>query len=314
MGGVLILVITGSLYAFREEPDTQQGMVEVTNYRVSSKVPARILRYYVDEGDYVKAGDTLVVLEAPDVAAKLKQAEAARTAAEAQDRKAIKGARQEQISAALAMWQKSKAGVEIAEKSYHRVKSLHEPGVMTAQKLDEVKAQYDAAVSTERAAKSQYDMALNGAELEEKQAAAAMVQRAQGAVNEVNAYVKETVLTASMDGEVTEIFPQVGELVGTGAPIMNIDCLDKVWVTFNVREDLLKRFAVGTTFQGVVPALGDKQVTLKVYALRDLGSYAVWKATKTTGQYDRRTFEVRAHFVTPVDGLRPGMSVLEVSR
>lgn len=310
LAGVIILVIVGSLYSFSNEEETIQGQADVTEYRVSSKVPARVLKFLVEEGQYVHAGDTLAILEAPDVEAKLSQAEAAEQAAAAQSRKADKGAREEQIQAAYEMWQKAKAGVDIAEKSYARVKNLFEQGVTTAQKLDEVTAQRDAAIATERAAKSQYDMAKNGAEREDKDAAAALVTRAKGAVQEVNSYINETVLVASADGEVTEIFPQVGELVGSGAPVMNVALMDDMWVTFNVREDHLSGFKMNQTFKAVIPALGDKEVTLKVFYMKDLGSYAAWKATKTTGQYDMKTFEVKARPVQKVEGLRVGMSVL----
>ncbi len=310
LAGVLVAVVVFSMYAFREEKESIQGQADVTEYRVSSKVPARIREFRVKEGQYVHAGDTLALLEAPDVEAKLSQARAAEDAAAAQNRKAEKGARQEQIAAAYEMWQKARAGVDIAEKSYARVKRLYDEGVMTAQKFDEVTAQRDAALATERAAKSQYDMAKNGAEREDKDAARALVSRAQGAVSEVNSYIKETVLLATHDGEVTEIFPQVGELVGSGAPIMNIALMQDMWVTFNVREDHLAGFAMGREFAATVPALGGREVKLRVYYMKDLGSYAAWKATKTTGQYDMKTFEVKASPVEKIDGLRPGMSVL----
>lgn len=308
--GVVGVVALASYFAFRPQTDTVQGQADVTEYRVASKVPGRILRYYCREGDHVRAGDTLALLEAPDVAAKFEQARAAEAAAQAQQRKADKGAREEQKQTAYEMWQKAKAGAAIAEKSYQRVKNLYDQGVMTAQKLDEVTAQRDAAMATERAARAQYDMARNGAEREDKEAAAAVVARAQGAVAEVASYVGETVLVALADGEVTEIFPQVGELVGTGAPIMNVAIMDDMWVSFNVREDRLAGFAVGQTVEATVPALDDRKVTLRVYALKDLGSYATWKATKATGQYDMKTFEVKAAPVKPVEGLRPGMTVL----
>lgn len=310
LAGVVILVIIGSMYAFSDETETIQGQADVTEYRVSSKVPARVLRYMVKEGQHVDAGDTLVILEAPDVEAKLSQAQAAENAAAAVSRKAEKGARQEQITAAYEMWQKAKAGVEISQKSYERVKRLYEQGVMTAQKLDEVTAQRDAAVATERAAKSQYDMARNGAQREDKEAAAAQVNRAKGAVSEVNSYIRETVLVASAAGEVTEIFPQIGELVGSGAPIMNVALMDDMWVSFNVREDYLNQFKMNGTIRATIPALNDKEVELKVYYMRDLGSYAAWKATKATGQFDMKTFEVKAAPTTKIEGLRAGMSVL----
>lgn len=307
---IIIAVVAGAgLLLLGNQEEIIQGQAEAEEYRVSSKVPGRILRFYVQEGDHVKAGDTLVILEAPDVQAKLSQAEAARQAAQALEDKANKGARMEQLQAAYEMWQKAKAGLEIAEKSYHRVNRLFEEGVMSAQKRDEAYANYKAMQATEKAAKAQYNLAKNGAQREDKAAAAAQVKRAQGAVAEVNSYIQETVLTASMDGEVTEIFPKRGELVGTGAPIMNIAMLQNMWATFNVREDLLKDLRVGQEFKAYLPAF-DKDMRFKVTYMKDMGSYAAWKATKTTGQFDLKTFEVKAVPVEKADGLRPGMSVI----
>ena len=307
--GVIALVAVVGFFMLRKGPEIIQGQAEVDEYRVSSKVPGRILEFRVKEGQTVQAGDTLAILEAPDIAAKMEQARAAEAAAQAQNEKAIKGARQEQIQAAYEMWQKARAGVVIAEKSYKRVKNLFEQGVMPAQKLDEVTAQLNASIATEKAAKAQYTMAKNGAEREDKMAAAALVERAKGAVAEVESYIKETFLIAQSAGEVSEIFPKVGELVGTGAPIMNIAILKDMWVTFNVREDLLKNLTMGAEFEAF-PALDNKTIKLKVDYMKDLGTYAAWKATKTTGQFDLKTFEVRARPLDKVEGLRPGMSVI----
>lgn len=307
--GVIAVVALVGFFMLRKGPEIVQGQAEVNEYRVSSKVPGRILAFRVKEGQQVKAGDTLAILEAPDVQAKLEQAQAAQAAAQAQNEKALKGARQEQIQAAYEMWQKAKAGLTIAEKSYKRVKNLYDQGVMSAQKLDEVTAQRDAAVATEKAAHAQYQMARNGAEREDKEAAAALVNRAKGAVAEVESYIRETVLVAQTAGEVSEIFPKVGELVGTGAPIMNVAVMEDMWLTFNIREDLLQGIGMDTEMEAYVPAL-DKHIHAKVYYLKDLGTYAAWKATKTTGQFDLKTFEVRATPTEHVKGLRPGMSVI----
>lgn len=308
--GVIVVVAVIGFFLLRKGPEIIQGQAEVTEYRVSSKVPGRILEFRVKEGQTVQAGDTLALLEAPDIMAKMDQARAAEAAAQAQNEKALKGARREQVQAAYEMWQKAKAGVEIAEKSHKRVKNLFEQGVMPAQKLDEVSAQLNASTATEKAAKAQYMMAKNGAEREDKLAAAALVDRAKGAVAEVESYIKETYLIAQAGGEVSEIFPKVGELVGTGAPIMNIAIMNDMWVTFNVREDLLKNLTMGAEFDAFVPALDNKEIRLKVYYMKDLGTYAAWKATKTTGQFDLKTFEVKATPAEKVKALRPGMSVI----
>lgn len=309
LGGVIAVVCIIGILTFHKETEYLQGQAEVTEYRVSSKVPGRILEFKVQEGQVVRKGDTLAVLEAPEVEAKKAQAEAVEQAAIAQSAKAQHGARSQQIEGAYEMWQKSQVGVEIAEKSFNRISNLYKDGVVSEQKYDEVKAQRDAAIATEKAAKSQYNLALAGAQKEDKEMAAAQVLQAQGVVAEVNSYINETVLTAYSDGEVTEIFPHIGELVGTGAPIMNIAMMDEQWVTFNVREDCLKDFSIGTEFDGYVPAI-EKDIRLKVSYMKDLGDYAAWKATKETGQYDLKTFEVRATPVSVSNEVRPGMSVV----
>ncbi len=305
---VAIVAFIG-FFALGRDPEIIQGQVEVSEYRVSSKVPGRILEIRVKEGDFVKVGDTLAILDAPEVRAKMEQAQSAENAAAAQEEMARNGARQEQIQGAFQLMQQAKAGLEIAEKSYQRVQRLYDEGVMSAQKRDEAYANYKAMEAQAKAAESQYQMAKNGARREEKMAAAAMVGRAKGAVNEVNSYIHETVQIAQMEGEVSDVFPKVGELVGTGSPIMNISVMKDMWGTFNVREDQLNGMEVGKTFDAFVPAF-NKSIQMKVYYMKDQGSYAVWKATKTNGQYDLKTFEVKARPVEKVDGLRPGMSLI----
>ena len=305
---IIIVAIIGFL-TLSKGSEIIQGQAEADEYRVSSKVPSRILEFKVKEGDQVRKGDTLVILEAPEVKAKLSQAEAAQDAAQAISEKAERGTRYEQVQAAYEMWQKAKAGLEIAQKSYERVNRLFEQGVMSAQKRDEAKAQYDAMVATEKAAESQYTMAKNGAQREDKAAAAAQVARAKGAVAEVNSYISETTLLAPCDGEITEIFPKLGELVGSGAPIMTITKMCDMWVTFNVREDYLEGFSVGEVIKAYVPSI-KKEEAFKITFMKDLGTYAAWKATKTTGEYDLKTFQVKAVPVKNIPSLRPGMSVI----
>lgn len=306
---IVILFIIGWII-YKPEPVIIQGSAEASEVRVSGKIPGRIQQFLTEEGQRVERGDTLVLIDSPEIHAKLAQATAAQNAAMAQDRKAQKGARTEVIQGAYEMWQKAEVGVDIAKKSYDRVQRLFDKGVVPAQKRDEAEAQYQAAVAQAAAAKSQYDMAKNGAEIEDKAAALALVDRAQGAVQEVEAYMKETVLTAPVSGEVTEIFPKQGELVGTGAPILNIVDLNDIWFTFNVREDLLNDMKKGAEITVKIPALGNMEAKLEITYIKAMASFATWKATKTTGDFDLKTFEIRAKPVEPIKDLRPGMSAL----
>ena len=309
LGIVIATVCVIGSITYGKTNEIMQGQMETTEYRVSSKIPGRIMEFRVKEGDQVKAGDTLAIIEAPEVMAKKAQAEAVKTAAVALNDKAEAGAREEQIQGAYELWQKAIVNRDIWEKSFKRVSNLYKEGVVSEQKYDETKAQYDAAIATEKAAKSQYNMAVKGAQKEDKEMAAAKVEQAKGVVAEVDSYIHETYLLAYADGEVTDIFPHIGELVGTGAPIMNIAMMDDMWATFNVREDHLRKMPVGSRFTAEFPALG-ASVIMEVNYMKDRGDYAAWKATKQTGQYDLKTFEVRAVPVTKVAGLRPGMTVI----
>ena len=306
---VVVIVFIIGWYVYKPEPIVIQGSAEVNEVRVSGKVPGRILHLYAEEGQFVNVGDTLVMIDSPEVRAKLSQANAAKSAAMAQQQKATKGVRSETIEGAYEMWQKAEIGVDIAKKSFDRVDRLAEKGVVTAQKRDEVEAQYKAAIATAAAAKSQYNMAKNGAEAEDKLAAGAMVDRASGAIEEVEAFLAETILISPISGEITEVFPATGELVATGSPIMNIVDMNDIWFSFNVREDLLGELKIGNEIEVTIPALNEKAM-LKITYIKSLASYATWKATKATGQFDAKTFEVRAKPTATIKDLRPGMSAI----
>lgn len=310
--GFAAVIIAAAIYGFfflNQEDDTLQGEADITEVRISSKVPGRIENFFVQEGDYVKRGDTLAILSAPDIAAKYSQVNAAELGAAAQNAKTLRGTRSEQLKSAYEIWQKAVVGSDIARKSFNRIQNLYDKGVTTAQKRDEAEANYNGALATEKTAKSQYDMAVNGAQREDKETAAAMVAKAKGAVAEVGSYMKETYLISPVNGRISDRFPNIGELVGAGAPIMNVmDLFDK-WGYFNIREDLLFGFKIGDEITAFVPAL-NKDVKLKIYYMKDLGSYAAWKATKTTGGYDRRTFEVKGRFIEDQPDILPGMSMI----
>ena len=305
---IAVVVIVG-LFSFPHEKDVIQGQVEVTEYRVSSKVAGRIVELRVKEGDFVRVGDTLAILDVPEVQAKMQQAQSAEEAAAALEQKAMNGTRQEQIRSAHSVLQQAQAGFDIAEKSYRRIQHLFDEGVMSAQKRDEAYAHYRAAEAQMRAAQSQYDMAVNGARREDKAAATAQVGRARGAVDEVDSYVRETVQTAQMEGEVTDVYPKLGELVGTGSPIMSIAVMGDLYGTFNVREDKLRGITVGSEITAFIPSF-NTEMKMRIYYLKDQGSYAVWKVTKANGGYDLKTFEVKARPIDCPDGLRPGMSLV----
>ncbi|MBQ9705689.1 MAG: efflux RND transporter periplasmic adaptor subunit [Paludibacteraceae bacterium] len=309
---VVIVVALVGIFALKPEETLIQGEAEASEYRVSGKVPGRIEMYLYEEGDQVHKGDTLVIIYSPEVEAKKAQALAARDMADAVNQKAKNGAQHEQITGAYELYQKAKAGEEIYRKSYERVQRLYEKGVVSEQKRDEVEAQYKAAAATVRAAKSQYDMALAGARKEDKAAAEAQVAKVDGILQEIAAAEAERYLLSPCDGEVSELFPKTGELVGQGSPVMSIVDLNDVWFTFAVREDMLSDFAIGSIVDIKIPALGDARYPVVVTHVKAMGTYATWRTTKQNGGYDVRTFDVHARPQQTIPNLRPGMTALVV--
>ena len=314
--GVLVALIAavsvlGIIFS-RPKEAVIQGEAEAAEYRISGKVPGRIEAFYAAEGDMVHKGDTLVLIDSPEVRAKLAQANAAYAAAAAQRNKANTGARKEEIAGAYEIWQKALVGKDIAKKTLDRATRLHEQKVISDQKFDEATAQYNAAAATAEAAKSQYDMAVKGAREEDKAAAIALVDRANGAVMEVKSYLSELKLTSPVDGVISARYPHVGELVGTGSPIMTVTDLSDMWFTFNIREDKLHGMKSGDKLRLSIPALDGKEIDATVTYIAARESYATWRATKETDQYDAKTFEVRAVPTAVVEGLRPGMTSIVV--
>ncbi|MCM1297801.1 MAG: efflux RND transporter periplasmic adaptor subunit, partial [Muribaculaceae bacterium] len=306
---VIAAAIIGFLF-LTPPSEIVEGQVEATTVRVSGKLPGRVMEFYVSEGDNVKKGDTLVHIHSALAEAKLMQAEAMEVAAGALNKKVDAGTRSQIIQGAYDLWQQAVAAKTIAKKTYDRMQNLYAEGVVSEQKRDEAQAAYQATLAGESAAKSQYDLALAGAQKEDKTSAAAMVDVAKGGVKEVEALLDDQYLVAPCDGQIETVYPQVGELVSLGAPIMSVIRLDDIWVTFNVREELLENLGMGEEINVMIPALGEKDLKVKIYYINDLGSYATWRATKSTGQWDSRTFEIKAHPVDSVAGLRPGMSIV----
>lgn len=307
---IILLIAVIGYFVSKPKPLMIQGEAEASEYRVSGKVPGRIEELYVKEGQMVHKGDTVALIDSPEVRAKLAQANAIKAAASSQSRKAQNGARKEQIAGAYELYQQALVQEDVMKKSFDRIQKLYDQKVIAAQKYDEVKAKYDASVAQTKAAKSQYDMAVNGAREEDKAAAKALVDQANGALMEVESYLSELYLTAPADGIISALFPKVGELVGQGAPVASVTDLNDVWFTFNVREDYLHGMKQGDKITVIIPALDGKEVpaTINYVAVRE--SYATWKATKETGMYDAKTFEVRAVTDVTVDGVRPGMSAI----
>ena len=306
---VTIVSVIGMILLDRK-PVVLQGQIEATEIRISGKLPGRIDRFLVEEGERVAAGDTLVVINSPEALAKYEQVQALEDVAVYQNQKIDDGTRRQIVESMKQLWVKAKADLKLARTTRERIESLYRDSVVTSQRKDEVEALYKAAQAGERAAYEQYQMALDGAQKQDRESARSLVNAARGVVGEVSALLQDARLVAPETGQIAAIYPKRGELVGAGTPIMSLVVLEDAHAVLNIREDLLPHFKMGETFRADVPALSQKGVVFRINYISPLGSNATWRSTKQTGSYDLRTFELHALPEPQLEGLRPGMSVL----
>jgi HlyD family secretion protein len=310
ISALIIFIVYSIIVISRPKPLEVQGEVDATQVKVASKIAGRLDTLAVHKGDAIKKGQLLFSLKSPEIEAKLQQARAALTGAKAQNSKAITGADPEDIEAAHDACLKADAAVDLAKKTFERLNNLYKEGVVPGQKKDESETQLKAAIETSKAANELWIKAKKGTRSEDKETAKSLVDKAQGMITEVESYLNETRIYAPIDGEVADIIAESGEIVNAGYPVITIVNLQDCWITFNLREDLLASVRMGSVFNAKFPALNNKTLSLKVTYIHPLGSFATWNATKTSGDFDMKTFEVHARPIQNVEGLRPGMSAL----
>ena len=306
----IVMVSAIGIIAMSKKPVVFQGQIEATEIRISGKLPGRIDTFLVREGQYVKMGDTLVVINSPEAWAKFQQVKALQDIPKFHNNKIHDGTRRQIVRSVEELWNKSKSDLQLATVTYDRIQALYKDSVVTSQRKDEVEAMYKAAVAAERAAHQQFLLVKDGAQKEDKESARSLVDAARGTVNEVQALLMDARLTAPEDGQIATIIPKRGELVAPGTPIMSLVVMSDAHVVLNIREDLMPQFKMGGTFKADIPALGKKDIEFRIYYISPLGSFATWKSTKQTGSYDMQTFEIHARPVQAVEGLRPGMSAI----
>jgi HlyD family secretion protein len=308
--GVVVAVIAGLSiwYLVRGEPLLVQGEVDATRLDIAARVDGRVAEIPVARGQDVAAGAVLVKIDNPETIAKNEQALAAKVVAEAQLANIKAGTRAEVIAARKAALERAQASVILAQKTYERVRQLAEHGNAPQARLDQVT---DALHESERAvdqARSAHEQAVNGYTKEEREIAAANVQKAVADIKAVQSIVDQMAVYAPVASQVYKRNVEPGEYVSPGVPLVTLIDLGDMWIHFDLREDLVKTLKVGDRFGVRIPALGDRRITVEVKLIATKGEYASWRATRATGDFDLRTFSIRAYPVDKVPELRPGMS------
>jgi HlyD family secretion protein len=307
---VAALVILFASRLFGDQTRYLTGTVEATHIDVAAKIPARVQRFLVEEGQQVQAGDTLMTFENREVGAKVGQARAVLAAAEARYAMAMNGARKEEVAMAEDTYKQAEWGVQVLKKTYDRMKQLHDEGVVSSQQWDEVDFKYRAAVEQRDAALERFRMVKSGARTEEKDAAFALTQQARSTVAEAESYFDESTLRAPISGIVQKCLVDPGELVAAGYPLVTIVDPHQWWVIVHVPEPGLGALSIGQVLNCKVPSRKDATVQMRVSRVSVMSDFATKKATNEMNSFDTRTFEVKLVPVTADGPMFEGASML----
>jgi HlyD family secretion protein len=309
VGAVVAVVAALSIwYLVRPQPLLVQGEVDATRFDIAARVDGRVGEIPVVRGEDVAAGAVLVRIDNPETIAKNEQAVAAKIVSEAQLANINAGTRAETIAARKAELERAEASVVLAQKTYDRVSQLAEHGNAPIARLDQAT---DSLHESQRAvdqARSAYEQAVNGYTKEEREIAVANVGKALADIKAVQSIIDQMVVYAPVASQVYQRNVELGEYISPGVPLVTLIDLNDLWIHFDLREDLVKSLKVGDRFAVRIPALADRRITVEVKLIATKGEYASWRATRATGDFDLRTFSIRAYPVEKVPELRPGMS------
>ncbi|MWW25826.1 HlyD family secretion protein [Algibacter lectus] len=310
---VLIIVIGIFLLLLLKPNENENrvfvGLFETTEIRVASEVPGRIETIYVKLGDQVKKGQLLATIESDILDAKIQQAEGMFDAAKSVSDKANSGARSQELSAVEDKYKMAKSQYSFAEKSFKRLKAMAKDSLISQQQMDEITFKRDAAFDQMNAAKYMFEMAKEGARVEDKKAAKGQMNAAGGKVSEAKAYYKELEIYAPVSGEISSKLAEESEVMPAGYPIFTIQKLEEIYAVIHVREDFLKDFSMGTEISGNLPAFNNESHTFKVTYIAPMADFADWVPTADKGRLDMKTFEIHLTPSEKIKGLRPGMSL-----
>jgi HlyD family secretion protein len=307
---IIIAIVGLSLwYLVRPQPVLVQGEADATRFDIAARVDGRVAKRPVERGQNVAAGQVLYEIENPEVVARLHEAQAAFAVAAANLANIEAGTRVEEIDQKKAAVDVAAANVTLAQRTYDRIRQLAARGDSPIQSLDEATNSQQVAQRSADQARLAYEEAVAGYTIEQRAIARANVVQARASVDTIQAQADELIVKAPAAAQVYQIGAEIGEYVSPGVPLLSLVDLGDVWIRFDLREDLIKGLKVGDQFRMHVPALGDRLITASIRTIAPKGEYAGWRATRATGDFDLRTFEVRVYPTPPIPELRPGMSV-----
>lgn len=295
----LFLVTLLSLGACKNETPQQltEGKTKKEIVSFAPKVTGRILKIYVEEGQTVKAGDTLAMLDVPEVSAKIAQAKGATAAATAQAQMAKNGATADQLRQLKAKQKGLAEQYEYAQKSFKRAQNMYKDSLLSPQNYDEAfaklqgaKAQYDA-VNAEL-----HDVEI-GTRLEKIEMAIGQENQARGVLQEANVAYSERYIIATNDMEIETISLNVGELATAGYALFNGYIPNSTYFRFTIPESKISKYQKGMNVN-MKSTYGNQEFSGKIVSIKQLTKYADITTAFPDYQPEDAVYEIK---VIPTD-------------
>ncbi|OAT49414.1 membrane fusion component of a tripartite multidrug resistance system [Proteus hauseri ATCC 700826] len=307
---MLILIALAILFRAHNQYLLLQGEVDAPEVIVASKAKGRVIERHIERGDDVKAGQLMITLESPELNAQVAALEAAKAQAQAQLDLSLHGTREESIRNLTAVLSQASVEAANAARDFQRISAVANKGYVSATELDNARRSRDVANQRVRAAQADLDEAKNGDRIELRNKYTAALDQAEQQLIELKIQQEDLQVKAPVDGEVGPIPAEIGELFNANSPLATLIRIPEAYFVYNLREDILADIRKGDRITVVVPALGNKEIEAQVRYIAPMGDYATKRATRATGDFDLKTFEVRLYPTTQIEGLRPGMSAL----
>ena len=288
-----------SLVACKNDNPDQltEGKTKKEIVSFAPKVTGRILKIYVEEGQTVKAGDTLAMLDVPEVSAKIAQAKGATAAATAQAQMAKNGATADQLRQLKAKQKGLAEQFEFAQKSYKRASNMFKDSLMSPQSYDEIFAKYQGAKAQLDAVNAELHDVEIGTRIEKIEMALGQEDQARGVLQEANVAYSERYIIATNDMEIETISLNVGELATAGYALFNGYIPNTTYFRFTIPESKISKYNKGMTVN-MKSTYGNQEFSGKVVSIKQLTKYADITTAFPDYQPDDAVYEIK---VIPTD-------------
>jgi HlyD family secretion protein len=310
---IIAVIIAGLLYYFFTQDKKEgndfikvSGNIETTEVNVGFKVPGRIVRLSVQEGDWVEHGKVLAKLDDEDLRNRFELAKAILNSAQAKLSKLLAGSRPEELREAEAVLFQAKSDLENKQAHYERMKPLFERGVIPKENLDNAEAGYKIAKASFQKATENYLLVKEGPRKEDIEDARAQVEQARASLKLAETQLSYTVLHSPLSGVVLVKASEMGEVVNPGTSVLTLADLGNVWLKAYLPETDLTKVKWGQEVVVTTDLRPKKEYKGKISFISSQAEFTP-KSIQTEKERVTLVYRIKVDIPNPDRELKPGM-------